>query len=89
MVRCSPQMVDQHLGVLIVTQGQWAERIADNIGRFHPFAWTVERWSAPRRIPPVVDEPTEYLPQPGPLLISFSPWARRLALLSSSRRLRG
>ena len=66
MVRCSPQMVDQHLGVLIVTQGQWAERIADNIGRFHPFAWTVERWSAPRRIPPVVDEPTEYLPSAWP-----------------------
>ena len=50
------------LRVLIVTQGQWGERIADNVGRFHPLSWVVECWSAPRRIPLVVDEPAEFLP---------------------------
>ena len=43
-------------GVLAVMQGQWGERIADNVGRFHPSDWTVQRWSAPRALPLVLDE---------------------------------
>lgn len=50
------------LCVLIATQGQWGERIADNIGQFHPPSWEVEHWSAPKIIAPVVDEPADYLP---------------------------
>ncbi len=68
MVLISPEAHDRRIGVLIVTQGQWGERIADNIGRFHPPSWVVERWSAPRRIPPVVDDPPEYLPPALPLV---------------------
>jgi hypothetical protein len=50
------------LRVLIVTQGQWGERIADNIGQLHPPSWVVTHWPAPRIIAPVVDEPADYLP---------------------------
>lgn len=50
------------LRVLVVTQGQWGERMADNVQRFAPATWTVQRWAAPRVIPPVVDDPDEYLP---------------------------
>lgn len=50
------------LRLLVVTQGQWGERIADNVGRFAPVTWTVQRWAAPRVIPLIVDYPEDYLP---------------------------
>jgi thymidylate synthase len=62
MVSSSPEATDGRLALLIVTQGQWGERIADNIGQFHPPSWVVERWPAPKRLPLVIDDPTEYLP---------------------------
>jgi thymidylate synthase len=49
-------------GVLAVTQGQWGERIADHVGRFHPPSWAVHRWAAPRALPLVVDDPADFLP---------------------------
>jgi hypothetical protein len=48
--------------VLAVTQAQWGERIALNVRRAAPTDWLVEIWAAPRLIPPVVDDPEEYLP---------------------------
>jgi len=48
--------------VLAVTQAQWGERIALNVRRAAPADWLVEIWPAPRRIPPVVDDPDEFLP---------------------------
>ncbi len=53
-------------GVLAVTQGQWGERIADNVGRFRPTMWTVQRWSAPRALPLVLDDPADFLPSTFP-----------------------
>ncbi|MBM3123420.1 MAG: hypothetical protein FJZ97_14725, partial [Chloroflexi bacterium] len=50
------------LHVLAVTQGTWGERIAKNIHDQAPRSWTVEVWAAPRVIPPVVDDPEDYLP---------------------------
>ncbi len=52
----------QPLDLLAVTQGQWGERIADNVGRLCPPSWTVRRWAAPRALPLVVDDPEDYLP---------------------------
>lgn len=49
-------------GVLAVTQGQWGERIADNVHRFAPDSWTVRRWAAPRALPVVIDDPADFLP---------------------------
>lgn len=48
--------------VLAVTQGQWGERIYDNLHRFCPSDWTVHRWLAPRVLPLVVDDPADFLP---------------------------
>jgi hypothetical protein len=53
---------DLTLRVLAVTQGQWGERIAEHIGRFHPPSWTVKRWAAPRALPLVIDDPADFLP---------------------------
>ena len=49
------------LVLLAVTQGQWGERIADNIGRNCPPTWTVQRWAAPRALPLVIDDPDDFL----------------------------
>lgn len=48
--------------VLIVTQGTWGERIADNVGAFHPADWEVNRWAAPAALPLIIDYPEDYLP---------------------------
>lgn len=50
------------LRILAVTQGRWGERIADNVHRHCPSTWEVHHWSAPRALPPVVDDPCDYLP---------------------------
>ena len=50
------------LRVLTISQGQWGDRIADNIARLGPASWAVHRWSAPRVLPVVVDDPEDFLP---------------------------
>ena len=57
-----PARTDSAFGLCIITQGQWGERIADNIGAQHPHDWQVQRWAAPRALPLVVDDPEDYLP---------------------------
>lgn len=54
------------LRVLLVTQGQWGERIAANISANAPTNWVVHTWAAPRVIPPVVDDPDDFLPDSFP-----------------------
>ncbi len=61
----STQASDHHdspLRVLAITQGQWGERIAENIRSSAPSNWSVEIWAAPRVIPPIVDDPEDFLP---------------------------
>jgi hypothetical protein len=55
------------LRVLLITQGQWGERIATNISTNAPSNWVVHTWAAPRVIPPVVDDPEDFLPDSFPL----------------------
>lgn len=50
------------LTVLMMTQGQWGERIADNIGRYCPAAWSIHRCFISRALPPIVDDPADFLP---------------------------
>ena len=60
--------------VLAVTQGLWGERIAENVATHAPRDWEVNVWSAPRLIPPIVDDPDEFLPDelpPTDLLLSL------------------
>jgi hypothetical protein len=54
---------DSSLRILAVTQGQWGERIAENITANAPSDWSVQSWAAPRVIPPIVDDPEEFLPE--------------------------
>lgn len=53
---------DSPLRVLAITQGQWGERIAEYIRGSAPSDWSVEVWAAPRVIPPIVDDPEDFLP---------------------------
>jgi hypothetical protein len=48
--------------ILSVTQGQWGDRIADNIHRNLPTGWEVERWKAPPALPLIIDDPADFLP---------------------------
>ncbi len=58
----SNSLVGDPFCILIITQGRWGERIASNIQAHTPADWTVETWGAPPRLPPVVDDPDEFLP---------------------------
>ena len=48
--------------VLAVFQGQWGQRITENIQKRAPQDWSVESWTAPRILPPIIDDPQDYLP---------------------------
>jgi len=48
--------------VLAATQGLWGERIAAHIAATAPVDWQVDVWPAPKVLPPVVDDPDEFLP---------------------------
>jgi hypothetical protein len=79
-------------GVCIVTQGQWGERIADNVDAFHPEGWRVFRWAAPRSLPLVLDDPDEYLPPalpPADLLLALGDTPGAAQLIPDLARLTG
>jgi hypothetical protein len=57
-----PSPADFPFRVLAVTQALWGERIAANIRAHAPSDWSVESWAAPRLIPPIVDDPEDFLP---------------------------
>jgi hypothetical protein len=40
----------------------WGERIAANILANAPSDWVVHAWSAPRVLPPIIDDPADFLP---------------------------
>ncbi|RLC68050.1 MAG: hypothetical protein DRI48_00640 [Chloroflexi bacterium] len=50
------------LRLFVLFQGQYGQRILDNIRRFAPETWTVNAWRAPLDLPLVVDEPSAFLP---------------------------
>lgn len=50
------------LRILCITQGQWGERIAANIQQTAPADWSVEIRGFPRVLPPVIDDPEDFLP---------------------------
>lgn len=48
--------------VLAVTQGLWGKRIADHVRGTAP-DWHVSSWSAPAVLPPLIDDPDDFLPE--------------------------
>lgn len=54
------------LRILAIYQGQWGERIAEYIERNAPPDWEVHSWKAPPVLPPVIDDPEDFLPDSFP-----------------------
>jgi hypothetical protein len=80
------------LRVLAVTQGQWGERIAEHIRVRAPSHWSVEVWAAPRVIPPIVDDPEDFLPPSLPevdLVLSLGDTAGLAQLVPDIARITG
>ena len=48
--------------LLVVTQGEWGQRIADHLERTAPAGWQIAVWQGPTVLPVVLDEPHEFLP---------------------------
>lgn len=69
--------------ILAMVQGHYGKRIAENIKRRAPEGWTVDVITAPKVLPPIVDEPEEFLPAQVPqadilLALTESPGAAQL-----------
>ncbi|UCG82325.1 MAG: hypothetical protein JSW38_08980 [Dehalococcoidia bacterium] len=68
---------------LVVTQGPHGERIARNLRENAPSDWSIEELALPKALPPLIDDPDEFLPEAIPaadLLIAAgeSPGAAQL-----------
>lgn len=48
--------------ILAVVQGNYGQRMVDNIQLRGPESWTVETFRAPRALPIIVDDPEDFLP---------------------------
>jgi len=48
--------------IVISIQGPYGERIVENIKTHNPDGWGVETFNLPTGLPPIIDEPSEYLP---------------------------
>jgi len=62
------------LYILVVVQGSYGKRIVNNISSNAPKSWIINIWQAPIFLPPIIEEPQEFLPQKLPqtdLLLSL------------------
>jgi len=50
------------LRLFVLFQGQYGQRILDNVRRSAPETWTVNAWRTPSNLPQVVDDPLSFLP---------------------------
>ncbi len=78
--------------VLAVYQGQWGQRIAESIEEHAPDDWSVASWAAPRVLPPVIDDPEDFLPpsfDPADLVLSLGEVAGLAQLIPDIARLTG
>lgn len=76
--------------ILVMYQGHYGKRIADNIKKSAPGDWTVEVHSLPRALPLVIDEPEEFLPSNLPqadLLLALTESAEAAQLIPGLARL--
>jgi hypothetical protein len=52
--------------IYAVVQGEYGQRIVDNIKEHGPESWDVLVWKAPQSLPIIVDDPEDFLPQDPP-----------------------
>jgi hypothetical protein len=60
--------------ILAVISGEYGQRHVDNIRAHGPDEWEIEVWQAPAVLPPVIDDPEDYLPAalpPADLVLAF------------------
>jgi hypothetical protein len=60
--------------ILAVISGEYGRRHAENIRSHGPEEWEIEIWQAPTALPPLIDDPEDYLPESLPqvdLILSF------------------
>ncbi len=48
--------------LLAIVQGEYGERHVANIRANAPAGWSLEKWVPPKALPPVIDEPEDFLP---------------------------
>jgi len=63
-----------HMHILVIIQGKYGQRIVQKLHLNGPKTWEIESWTAPLRLPPIIDDPEEFLPQKLPqtdLLLSL------------------
>ena len=78
--------------ILTISQGEYGRRMVENIRQHGPEGWKIESWTAPRFLPPLIDDPEEFLPPELPaadLIISFGEHPGVAELLPDIARLAG
>ena len=70
--------------ILVVTQGQWGERIATHLAASAPPDWEIYAWQGPTSLPRVLDDPEDFVPDELPhadllLVLTESPGMTDLA----------
>ena len=78
--------------LLAIVQGKYGERHVANIRANAPAEWSLETWVPPKALPPVIDEPEEFLPSalPAPdLLLAFQEDPRAAQLICDVAKLAG
>lgn len=48
--------------ILAAVQGEYGQRIVDNVRQRGPEDWELQSWTAPRSLPIIVDDPEDFLP---------------------------
>ena len=77
-------MSDGKMRILAVVTGEYGKRHVDNIRSHGPNTWSVADWRAPAMLPPVIDEPEDFVPEnltPADLVLSFAETAGVAMLL--------
>ena len=80
------------LRILAVITGEYGKRHVANILRYGPATWSVSDWRAPSPLPPVIDEPDEFVPDslpPADLILSFAESAAVALLIPAVVRITG
>ena len=78
--------------ILAIITGEYGQRHVDNIRAHGPGDWQIAVWRAPAGLPPVVDDPEEFLPASLPqadLILSFGEHPGVAELLPAMARMTG
>jgi hypothetical protein len=78
--------------ILVIISGEYGQRHVDNLKAHKPEGWHIEVWKAPRMLPPIVDDPEEFLPSglpPADLILSLGEHPGVAMLLPDIARMTG